>query len=83
MEEADDPRPSISDEELMNCLVAALGHLLEENEGIVIDSDLIKCNDAEEEKYLVVKSDGKIRILSFDEDYPDGQLVWYHPDTVQ
>jgi hypothetical protein len=75
----DDPNHQDSPDEWLNSALifaGALGELLKENEGVVVD---ITDSDADFDgvsKVIVYKSDGMIRIIESDEGLQGGQMCW-------
>jgi hypothetical protein len=56
----------------------ALAHLLQVNEGVVVEvqGDALDINDTK--KVIVYCSDKMVHILPDDNDLPPGQMVWVH-----
>jgi len=57
---------------------AALGHLLKENEGVVVipKNDLISLMPEGTTSLIVYSQNGQVKIDSSTESYPDGHLVY-------
>ena len=56
----------------------ALGHLLQDNEGVVVDikGDIVNPYSDDAKKVIVFKMNQMININSLHEDYPAGTMIW-------
>ena len=63
---------------LKSCLffVGALGHLLEDKEGVVVKSKNDLADMVGEGTFIVHKQDGMIVVSQSDQDLEEGQMVW-------
>lgn len=59
-------------------LAKAFGHILQENEGVVVvpTNDIRNMIPANIKSLIVFNSDGQIHISEGSEEYEDGQMVW-------
>jgi hypothetical protein len=64
----------------------ALGEVLEENEGVVIEleGDMLKLMpDTTFDKVIVVNQSNQVHVTNCDQDLPNGQLIWIDNDSKQ